>query len=259
MATNKAELEALRAEYRKVRARATAKVNRTKKSTGARLAGSKYDPRAAVGHEKRLGAKQLRSAIGRMEKFNDRKTQFGSIAYGQPIPMAKLREAEKLQARYNEQRLYLGRRINNQVVPNSNGLTYLQSRQRYQSVGNGGNTPLDFKRMNPRRMENERAVDSFIRDTKRKMTPQQIKKDMLTARIRLRNLANYETDDPELVKRFDNLSDDGIYRLYGDQEFMDALAITQGSPPDAKYSDDVVRNRSERVETLLSAAEQYEQ
>jgi hypothetical protein len=73
-------LENLRAEYRRIRRNVGNKISRVEKQQGGTLAGTQYDPRSPVGHEKKLNSNQLRSAIERMQQFQSRGNQFVGLA-----------------------------------------------------------------------------------------------------------------------------------------------------------------------------------
>jgi hypothetical protein len=80
------EVENLRAEYNKVRRNVGSKISRVKKSTGAEISGTEYDPRKPPGAEKRMNRVQLQSAINKMREFNRPLNKFVSLQGGTPVP-----------------------------------------------------------------------------------------------------------------------------------------------------------------------------
>lgn len=76
----------LRAEVAKKRRAAGSKISRVKRNTGAKIAGTEYDPRKVAGAEKSMSSRQLRSYLSQLNKFNDRGTQFVGLARGVPAP-----------------------------------------------------------------------------------------------------------------------------------------------------------------------------
>lgn len=80
------EVNRLRAEYKKMRRNVGNKISRIKRVSGAKIAGTEFDPRKPLGHEKRLNATQLRAAINKLSSFQARSNQFAAGIAGTPFP-----------------------------------------------------------------------------------------------------------------------------------------------------------------------------
>jgi len=80
------ELQRLRAELRKRRNAATAKINRIRKSTGINLEGTQHDPRPKPESIARYTKAQVRAQMRKIDSFTNRDTAFVPGARGVPIP-----------------------------------------------------------------------------------------------------------------------------------------------------------------------------
>lgn len=65
---------------------AGSKISRIKRNTGAKISGSEFDPRVSPSQIRSMNGRQLNSYINRVNKFNDRKTQFVGLGRGVPVP-----------------------------------------------------------------------------------------------------------------------------------------------------------------------------
>lgn len=80
------EISRLRAEAKRVRSRVTAKAARIRRNTGAKIAGSEFDPRPELKSINTMNSRQLRASIKRMSGFLDRDVQFVGLHNGVPAP-----------------------------------------------------------------------------------------------------------------------------------------------------------------------------
>lgn len=83
------ELQRLRAELRKRRNAATAKIGRIQKSIGINLANTAYDPRPNPETIGRYNKVQLRAQIRKVDNFTSRETAFVPGAGGVPLPRSE--------------------------------------------------------------------------------------------------------------------------------------------------------------------------
>lgn len=111
------EVNRLRAEYNRVRRNVGSKISRVKKSTGANVAGSEYDPRKPVGAEKRMNSNQLRSAISRMQEFNRPLNKFVALQGGKPVPAKMVAPFKRKVNELNSRREQFSKRLDSEPFP----------------------------------------------------------------------------------------------------------------------------------------------
>lgn len=76
----------LRAEVEKKIKAVNNKIARTKRTTGANIAGSEFDPRRRKGVERNYNAKQLSTYLAQLNDFMRRPNQFVAGTHGAPLP-----------------------------------------------------------------------------------------------------------------------------------------------------------------------------
>lgn len=77
-----------------------AKIARTKKATGANIAGTEFDPRRRMGIEKNYNVKQLTNYLSSLNEFMRRGNQFVSGVKGAPIPRGAFKLYKGLESEY---------------------------------------------------------------------------------------------------------------------------------------------------------------
>lgn len=98
------ELEAKRAQARKLHRAATNKLSRIKAKEGLSLAGTGKDPRKEPASIKRMNSAQLDAHIARVSNFVSRDTQFRQGARGAVLSGELWQRNQQLQAAINRQR-----------------------------------------------------------------------------------------------------------------------------------------------------------
>lgn len=111
------ELERLRNEVAKRRQAATNKINRTRRQSGANIAGSQFDPRRNAGVESRYNRQQLRNYLVQLNDFMRRGNQFVSGSGGAPLPRGKFNAYKKLEAEQNAIRIEHDKRMGSIQTP----------------------------------------------------------------------------------------------------------------------------------------------
>lgn len=246
-----AELERLRAEVRKLRTRATKKAARLRRDKGVQIAGSKYDPRRAVGSEKRLNKRQLQSYVGRLQGFNSRSTQYGAIGQGVPVPQKKLDRYHAAQARFNRSRGFLGRRVagvrlaGNKTTITESSNFMVAGRRGYQS-----NSLLARANLPASNIVDERSLDRFTRTFDERASLRGQRADLRKARFNLDRMAQFTQDGERLRDKFSGMSDDQIIALYSDNQFMNHMAMIIDSDQN-RSQQDMPEDQLEQ-ETLLT-------
>jgi hypothetical protein len=80
------DVHSLRAEAKRRRAAATAKAARIRRTSGAVIAGTEFDPRKPHAAVNRMNSVQLRAYINKLNTFTSRTTQFVGLHGGEPVP-----------------------------------------------------------------------------------------------------------------------------------------------------------------------------
>ena len=95
------ELQDLRGEVARLRKAATRKVSRVKKTSGAELSGSAFDPRRAPHREAKYTKSQLATYKRELQGFLARSNQFVGLAEGQAVPRGKWERYKSLESQHN--------------------------------------------------------------------------------------------------------------------------------------------------------------
>ena len=96
------EVDKLRSEVMRAQRLASDKMRRLKKSTGANVKGSEFDPTRDTSKVRRYNASQLKSYLSELNAFRDRSVQFLGGSKGAPIPRAAWNRYASVQATYNK-------------------------------------------------------------------------------------------------------------------------------------------------------------
>lgn len=97
----KNNLAQLRAEVMRSQSLAKTKMRRIRKSTGAVVEGTPFDPTRPADRVAKYNSRQLKSYARELEQFRRRETQFVGGAKGAPIPRAQWNRYQNVQASYN--------------------------------------------------------------------------------------------------------------------------------------------------------------
>ena len=252
MAADKSEIERLREEYRRARRQATQKITRTRQRTGARLAGSEYDPRKPVGHQNKLTARQLRSGIAEMKAFTSRNNQYVAGAANEPLPKAKVDAFLKAQELYNRDRSRRREKIYTQKIAGTD-MTYGDKKRGLVEAGIPNRTPLSFSRIDPANISSAKSLEKLTRTLKRSTGDAGFRRQVRSARTTLQRMA-IGTSDGSLQDVFSNLSDEQVLKLYDDDDFRNNLLAYGDSGSTSATGEDVYENARNKVYSLVNSA-----
>lgn len=231
----RAEVEALRAQVRQQRKRATAKAGRLRREQRAHVAGTKFDPRRNVGAESRMNERQLRAYLGRLQGFNKRSTQFVGGVAGAPLPRAKVNAFLQAQSNFNETRKNLRDRIN----PESESAKRMNKRH---GKSLATDNILGMSRLDPRNITSAKNLEKATDLLRRRMSGAGTRSDIDRARKALKTMATTH----DLAKIVGEFTDDEVALAFSDNTFMNALTLIH-------YSDkeDVVEQQKEAIGPLI--------
>jgi hypothetical protein len=201
------EVDKLRAELRRVRANTSAKISRVKKSTGANIAGSSYDPRPAVGHEKRLNSKQLRSAIAKMQEFNRPSVKFVALHNGAPLSkMEWARYQSKVNLR-NIKAEKFTKDLANATFPGMEETPAAHQAKLYEKADGGTIGPFDIVGNRPQDLTGLAAIKKMEAKINRELKPNFREKKMAIARQQLKNAMINMGQDTADIQAIEELND----------------------------------------------------
>lgn len=121
MVKKQSDVAKLRATVLAQQKSVTAKINRTLKNTGAKLAGSEYDVRRDPDKVKNYNTAQLKAYSEKLSVFMDRNKQFVGGIKGQPIPRGVWREYKMLENSYNATVNTSFDKVSGIALPNQDG------------------------------------------------------------------------------------------------------------------------------------------
>lgn len=244
------ELDKLRAEYRKVRANVGSKINRVKKATGANVAGSSYDPRYKVkdgrkiltptGHEKRLNAVQLRSAIAKMNDFNRKNVQFIALQGGAPISKTHWAPLQsKINIRNIKQQKF-AKEIDSQRFPGMYESATQHQAKTVEKADGGAIGPFDIVGNEPSQYTSLSAIKQMEKKINKELKPDFRDKKLKIARQQLEMAMLMMGESKEDIDRIAELNDFQFNLIWYDSPIPEAaflkygswLAIEAGNPKD---------------------------
>lgn len=96
------ELSELRADVQRLRTLTTKKISRIRRTHGAELSGTEFDPRRAPGIEKRYTKKQLTAYRNELQGLLNRKTQYVGLGGGQPLRRERFQAYKRVEDQLRE-------------------------------------------------------------------------------------------------------------------------------------------------------------
>lgn len=110
------DVNSLRAEVKKREVAVKRKTQRIQRNTGAKVAGTDYDPRRENANIGKYNAKQLTTYLNQLNSFVDRRTQFGSLSRGAPAPRTAIKAYDYRLRKVREQEREHHERMANQFI-----------------------------------------------------------------------------------------------------------------------------------------------
>lgn len=247
------EVDRLRAEAKRLRRNATAKVGRIRRNYGVDLSGSNNDPRRDNSTIDRMDSRQLKTLIRNTSKFLDRNTGFVAGAKGVVIPINVWRDYKRVETRFNAKADAHRAQFADMVIPGSTMTVQerdedIRNRRSKRGMSSdASNRPLERVDRQSTNMRSERAVRKLTRDLERRMNPTFYKKAMSAARKQANTMAS-GVGSPELKKFVGGLSDEEFDFLWFYGKLAHDLSARYDSDQDASRIDVGFQNVKERAE-----------
>lgn len=214
------DIQRLRAEAKRARSNANAKVARLRKQ-GIVVTGTSNDVRRAPGVENNYNAKQLRAYISKLEVFNSRSTQFVAGSAGRAITklaFSQLEAAIRMSNLRAERRMA---RVAGVKMPGSDE-TYLDARKitkQRQSVVPG--STYDTLSVKPGQIVSEEAARELTRRINSKSSPRGRRRMNAQGSRNVHAMLN-ESSSPFLAHEWDKLSPEQQELLMNTPQFWEA-------------------------------------
>jgi hypothetical protein len=212
------ELAQLRAETLNAHRKATRKVSRLKTQNGVSISGSNLDPRRSPAIIKRYNSKQLAAYQAKLESFVDRRVQYHPDKNKRP--MAKFGIYKSLEKQYNrivnndfnavkDLELPSGRKIEERFK--------LTTADRRSSRGRPVNAPYDPPVRESTHFTSERALNSMIKDMKKRLEADRPTKNVKKSKTQLNQMVKTiekATQDKKLRAALKDLTPDQFRVLW---------------------------------------------
>ena len=204
------ELERLRAEVAKRRKAVGSKISRIKRTSGAAVSGSEFDPRRSAGVEKRYNRAQLQSYLNQLNAFNARNVQFVPGTRGKPLPRHRWEYAQRLRGELQNIGERHARPMENVMLTPDMSLADLNAMRNKRLPGRTSRQVLSGPYIDFNSRSNEitspKALERLIGDIKKQLNPRYFEKKLEQGRDNL--IKALETmGDQESVKTVAGLSD----------------------------------------------------
>lgn len=228
MANKDSELARLRAEVRKRRNAATAKISRIRRSAGIEIGDTQHDPRRNDVNINRYNKAQLTKYLGELNQFNSRDTKFIAGARGVPLSGAKWREHQQVHADYVRFVNNSESAINNIKLPGSDVTVgqrnaTLKSKDVVSALGDAVRKPLSVVNYKPHNIASEESLAKLTDDLRKRMKPNYVSSKLKDQRQQLRKMLDI-VGASEFQKQADRLSDHQFNVLWNYHNFAENVS-----------------------------------
>lgn len=265
MATDREQLDQLRALARARHRAVTGKISRLNRQAGVVVSGTKADPRRNLSKIKRYTASQLRTYINQLDSFNARSTQFVPSANRKPIQVDLWKKYKNLERRYNQ-------RVNEQfeqvkdvflpAVGQTLGERMAMITPAHRQLTNPAvNAPYRPAEVQSRNVSSEKALRRLIAQKQNQLKVSYRKKLIDDARSQFSKMADI-INRRDLADDVANLSDAQFEVLWNYTPFASAIGINYEviqamlSNKEKPYHSDSLRNAVASQKSLIEWAKQ---
>lgn len=203
------------------------KVNRLRRDKGVEISGTEHDVRIESARLNRYNSRQLDAFISRANSFISRKTQFVAGAGGTPLPAAKFRTLQKLEAKYTEIGNSIMGNIGNLQAPFSGMTIAERDRQMRPDVKAGGEAvqrTFEVVGTKAERIRNAEALDKFIKQRIKQSDPTYASDRVRKARKQLDQMFTRIGAD-DLKKQAKQLTDEQFFVFFEYGPYVDDIGI----------------------------------
>lgn len=244
------EIDRLRAEAKRRRAAATAKVARNRRQ-GVNLAGSEFDPRMSHDAVNSMNSRQLRSYIKKLNAFTDRSNQFTPGYKGAPLSREAFKGFDQRQAQARQRQLEYESSISGFKAMGSDE-NVGQAKARMLSSAKGGKRgPFEVNDFNANEITSQSALNKLDRQLAKVFSPKYVREQLRIGRSNVTE-AFKQMGELGLIEKLHELSDFQFDVLWNWTRFAETVF--------AKYESEKARlegNNKERAQER-AVNEQFE-
>lgn len=218
------EARKLRAEVQKKLISVNNKIARTQKNTGAKVAGSEFDPRRRAGIDKNYNVAQLRSYLNDLNAFMRRPNQFVAGSRGAPIPRGKYAAFQKLQKEYSEVAKSYEASVGNNVLPKEFDNMTVRAHKGIAPESQGSTVYGPYRKYDyaSTDIKNVGALEKLANKIKSMLKRGYLEKEISEGRENLEKALTI-MGEGEWIERIDQLSDYQFDVLWNGTEFADRV------------------------------------
>lgn len=183
------ELERLREEARKTRAKVTGKIGRIRRNTGVEIKGTREDPRKNPSEVKYMNRPQLRRYLNDLNSFLARDNQYIPGAGNAPIPRRAWHEYKTLEARYNAIGRAHDEKVGSAFIPTA-GMTIkeYQATIHPKAQGEFSNRPYSQIERSATQIPSREALEKLTKDMRRKTTKRYLSSEIKKSREQMMSM-----------------------------------------------------------------------
>jgi hypothetical protein len=253
------EAKRLRAEVQRRIKSVNSKIARTKRTSGANIEGTQFDPRRKSGIEQRYNAKQLKGYLENLNSFMRRSNQFVAGVKGAPIERGKFNLYKQTEAEINRAAELHAASVGHLETPT--GFTVQQSKnlvvESYASPVYGPYRKYDRE---PGQIKDASALEELTNDLNKKLRSDYLGEKISEGRENLEK-ALTAMGENELQQGVDRLSDYQFDALWFGTNFAEATFLKYQAEKDRlagtrkeKWQDRMIDSAYSELGSLLDWA-----
>lgn len=245
------ELDDLRKDVARMRRNATRKISRIKKTTGALVTGSEFDPRRGTQVQGRYTESQLSAYRDTLASFLSRQSQYVPDASKQPLPRREWVEYERQEKAYRDTAGSVYERIKGVELPSGETIAQRLAKMNVlhkQMVNPTVNTIFESQTRESGNIVSRKALAKLTRAMKKQATPGSIKRKVREAREQFASMMDV-VNMPELVEATKGLTNNQFIALWNFTSFASAVALSYTaaqkmlSPKEESWAHEVLRQQ----------------
>ena len=253
-----------RQEIKRLRRAATRKISRIRRTFGAELTGTQYDPRRAPRKEMRYTGKQLEKYADSLREFLSRSKQFQGLASGKPVPREKWRTYERKEnslisqvAKAFEAYQDIPMPIGDETI--GQRMEKMKPRHRHM-MNRSVNSPWKLEPRSPRGISSPSALDRLISELDKKTGSDYKARQIASAREQFSQMMEITPNGKKYIKQMNKLSDEQFYIAWSFTSLADSTSLNYEimmqmlDKGERAFHESVMRNETNNIETVLNWA-----
>lgn len=216
----------LRAEVMRAHKLAGDKARRVEQSTGAKVAGSSFDPRRDPSKVSKYNARQLRAYQAELAEFRSRNTQFVAGSRGTPIPKHQWVRYQNVQQTYNKLGSWELASVFNVELPGGSTIgereaTFLPEGRA--AAGRASNRPQGGVNLDAGQIHSADALPMLEKRLRDRMSEGSLSRAISAQRYQMGEMLS-AIGESDLIPEFGELTDKQFSTLWNYTDFPDFLS-----------------------------------